>query len=317
MENLLEAWQEFVKGKRSRDDVQAFERSLMENLFSLHTRLTDMTYRHAPYQAFIISDPKTRHIHKASVADRVLHRALYRRLYPFFDRTFIADSFSCRMGKGTHKALDRFNVFARKVSQNHRKTVWVLTCDIRKFFASIDQRVLLTMLDGYIADKRIVRLLETILQSFSSGIEGIGLPLGNLTSQMLANVYLNAFDQFVKHRLRVKLYIRYADDFVLFSEHREYLENILEEIDAFLFQRLRLSLHPRKIELRSIASGIDFLGWVHFPHYRVLRTSTKRKMLKNLKGSAKPETLASYLGLLRHGDTYELSQQILEGDRAL
>jgi len=311
MENLLEAWQEFVKGKRSRDDVQVFERSLMTNLFNLHHRLLDKTYTHAPYQAFVIHDPKTRNIHKASVSDRVLHRALYRKLYPFFDRIFIADSFSCRMEKGVHKALDRFTYFSRKVSQNHRKTAWVLKCDIRKFFASINQIILLTILDKYIPDKRVINLLGTILQSFSSGIQNIGLPLGNLTSQILSNVYLNVFDQFIKQHLHVKYYIRYADDFVLFSTDREYLQKMLVQIEEFLFRELHLSLHPQKIAFRTLASGVDFLGWIHFPHHRILRTTTKRRMLKNIYAFSKPETVTSYFGLLKHGNTYKLREYLI------
>lgn len=299
-----------MQGKRSRADAQEFERQLMPNLLSLHKSLVDMTYRHAAYEAFVISDPKTRNIHKATVADRVLHRALYRKLYPFFDRTFISDSFSCRIGKGTHKALNRFTTLARQASRNHRRTVWVLKCDVKKFFASVDQDTLLRIVDEYIADKRIVRLIETIVRSFSSGAEGIGLPLGNLTSQLLANVYLNVFDQFIKHQLRIRYYIRYADDFVILSRDRNYLDRILLVIEEFLRRKLRLKLHPDKIELRTAASGVDFLGWVHFSDHRVLRTTTKRRMIKALQNAPTKETIASYRGLLKHGNTRILAQTI-------
>lgn len=310
MENLLEAWQEFAKGKRSRQDVLEFERDLMPNLFSLHGRLKAETYRHAAYAAFTISDPKTRRIHKATVEDRVLHRALYRKLYQFFDRTFIADSFSCRIGKGTHKALDRFDRMARQASKNHRRTVWVLKGDIRKFFASVDQRILLEMVDRRIADKRLVRLLGIILESFSSGDSGIGLPLGNLTSQLFANVYLDAFDQFVKHRLCQKFFIRYADDFAFLSDGRQCLERLLPIAEDFLWRELRLRLHPAKVELRTVASGVDFLGWIHFPDHRVLRPATKRRMLKAIGGETSRAALASYEGLLKHGNTAALRREI-------
>ena len=244
MENLLEAWQEFSLGKTSKKDVEEFAFDLMANLFSLHDRLVAMTYRHESYEAFTVFDPKTRSIHKASVIDRVLHRAVYRKLYPFFDRTFIADSFSCRVGKGTHKALDRFRTFAGKASHNHQKTAWVLKCDIRKFFASIDHAVLIEIVDSRIADKRIVSLLGEIIGSFEANKPGVGLPLGNLTSQLLANVYMNEFDQFVKHFLQVKYYVRYADDFVFLSYDRLFLEAVLSLVTQFLQQRLRLTLHP-------------------------------------------------------------------------
>jgi len=146
LENLLTAWQEFICGKKRRKDVQEFERNLMTNLISLHRDLVAKTYQHSDYTAFNISDPKPRNIHKATIRDRVLHHAMYRQLYPFFDRTYIADSYSCRNGKGVHKALDRFREFGRKAGKNNSRTVWVLKCDIRKFFASIDHGVLLRIL---------------------------------------------------------------------------------------------------------------------------------------------------------------------------
>jgi len=200
LENLLEAWKEFVKGKRKRKDVQEFERNLMGNIISLQHDLVQKCYRHRPYEAFKISDPKPRDIHKASVRDRLLHHALHRMLYPFFDRTFISDSSSCRLGKGTHKASERFYSFARMVTQNHTKTAWVLKCDIRKFFASVDQEILLKILAQYIPDRDIITLIAEIIGSFSSRGKGVGLPLGNLTSQLLVNVYMNEFDQFMKHK---------------------------------------------------------------------------------------------------------------------
>lgn len=142
VENLLEAWREFLRGKRLKHDVQEFSHHLMDNIFVLHHDLIHHTYRHGGYQAFRISDPKPRHIHKASVRDRLVHRAIYRVLYPFFDRTFIVDSYSCRLKKGTHKALNRFRSFGYRVSQNQTQTAWVLKCDIRRFFESIDHEVL-------------------------------------------------------------------------------------------------------------------------------------------------------------------------------
>ncbi len=158
LENFLEAWSEFANGKRSRKDMQKFEFNLMSNIISLHNDLTTKTYKHSSYQAFNISDPKPRNIHKAIVRDRLLHRALYRILYPFFDRTFISDSYSCRLNKGTHKAINRFRDFAYQVSKNNTKTCWVLKCDIKKFFASINQAILLKIL----RNKNIIANLLTL-----------------------------------------------------------------------------------------------------------------------------------------------------------
>src|ERR1700687_4678103 len=219
LENLFAAWQEFLPGKRQKKDVRQFGSRLTDNILQLHADLANFSYAHGGYRAFNISDPKPRNIHKAAVRDRVLHHAIYRKLYPFFDKTFIADSYSCRLNKGTHKALNRFAIFGRQSSRNHTKTVWLLKCDIRKFFASVDHAVLLDILASYIGDFEIMLLLQEIIDSFSAS-PGKGLPLGNLTSQLFCNVYMNELDQFVKHKLKAKHYIRYADDFVFFSRNK-------------------------------------------------------------------------------------------------
>lgn len=313
-ENLLAAWKEFARGKRKRKDVELFERNLMDNIIGLHRELDAKTYAHGAYHAFNISDPKPRNIHKASVRDRLVHHALYRMLYPFFDGTFIADSYSCRRGKGAHRAMKRFRLFAGKVSKNHMRTCWVLKCDIRKFFASIDQEVLCALLAAYIPDKDILWLLGCIIRSFDADKAGVGLPLGNLTSQLLVNIYMNEFDQFMKHRIKAKWYIRYADDFVILSDDRRWLEGILPQMVVFLGERLKLSLHPDKVFIKTLASGVDFLGWIHFPDHRVLRTATKRRMMKRLEERGREQTtVGSYLGLLRHGNASKLSQVISAG----
>jgi RNA-directed DNA polymerase len=166
LDNLLLAWQEFVRGKRNKKDVQEFQLRLMDNLISLHYDLATEKYRHGGYQAFKINDPKPRDIHKASVRDRLVHHAIYRSLYPFFDRTFIVDSYSCRIGKGTHKALTRFKKFAYVVSKNNSSTCWILKGDIRKFFANIDHDILKNILIEYVADKKILELLNEVIDRF-------------------------------------------------------------------------------------------------------------------------------------------------------
>ncbi len=306
VENLLGAWREFIHGKRGRKDVQIFQMNLMDNILQLHDDLKNKTYVHGVYQAFNVSDPKPRNIHKATVRDRLLHHALYRCLYPLYDQTFVADSYSCRNGKGTHKALDRFTEFARQVSVNHTKTVWVLKCDIRKFFASIDHDIMLAILGKRITDSDMHSLLANIINSFETK-SGKGLPLGNLTSQLLVNIYMNEFDQWLKREVKADYYIRYADDFVIVHQDREQLLSILQLIGVFLRTTLQLELHPDKVSIATFASGIDFLGWVHFPHERVLRTSTKRRVVAGLvKSATHPATTQSYCGLLSHGDTYGL-----------
>ncbi|TAK57177.1 hypothetical protein EPO17_02580 [Patescibacteria group bacterium] len=311
VENLLLAWREFVRGKKQKKDVQGFSLRLMDNILKLHKELATKTYVHGAYEAFNISDPKPRNIHKALVRDRLVHHALYRILYPFFDRTFVSDSYSCRKWKGTHRALNRFRDFGRKVSHNNTRTCFVLKCDIRKFFASIDHAVLLAILDRYIPDKNILRILKGIIDSFHSTRTGVGLPLGNLTSQLLVNIYMNEFDQYVKHQLKVKYYIRYADDFVFLSPDKHHLEELLRYIVVFLREKLRLELHPDKVYIKTLASGVDFLGWVHFPDHRVVRTTTKKRMFKRIAESGgKEETIRSYLGLLSHGNGRGLWEKV-------
>lgn len=304
---MLAAWKEFVPGKRKKDDVQEFQMRFMDNILELHEDLQDGRYTHSSYVAFKISDPKPRDIHKASVRDRLLHHAIYRILYPFFDSRWIADSYSCRNNKGTHRAMNTFQKYARQVSKNHTKTAWVLKCDIRKFFASIDHETLLKVIHNHIVDPDIMVLLKNIVGSFYSTRPGVGLPLGNLTSQLLVNIYMNEFDQYVKHKLKCKHYVRYADDFVFISQDKQKLEAYIPRVKEFLTTRLKLDLHPDKVYIKTIASGVDFLGWVHFPKHRVLRSATKKRMIRNLKEERSEARLQSYRGLLSHGNAEKLS----------
>ena len=260
---------------------------------------------------FHITDPKPRIIHKTSICDRLVHRAIYRILYWPCHQIFIPDSYSCRFGKGAHKALKRFRGFAYKTSKNHAKTVWILKCDVKKFFASIDQDLLLSVIKKYVSDPNIIWLISEIIRSFQSTNTGRGLPLGNLTSQLFVNIYMNEFDQWMKQTMKVKYYIRYADDFVILHQDQSYLEELLWRIDEFLSERLKLSLHPNKVFIKTLSSGVDFLGWVHFSDHRVLRTTTKKKMFRKLELSKnKPEVVQSYRGLLKHGNAEKLRAKI-------
>jgi len=305
--HLLMSWQEFLCGKRGRKDVGEFSLNLMDNIMAIHQDLADKTYKHGGYQAFKINDPKPRDIHKASVRDRLVHHAIYRVLYPFFDGKFIHDSYSCRNDKGTHRAVQHFREFAGKVSENNTQTAWILQCDIRKFFANIDHTILKGILVRHINDDNILWLLGQIINSFNTKDKaGIGLPLGNFTSQLFINVYMNEFDQFMKRDLKAGYYIRYADDFVIMSEKKDSLERILPEIERFLYEKLKLSLNVSKTQIRTLSSGIDFLGYVILPHHIVLRTKTKKRMLKRVN----EKNLPSYLGILKHCDGYKVEKRI-------
>lgn len=312
IENLLAGWKEFLPGKKNKEDVYKFSLNLIDNIVSLHNDLDLKTYRHGGYVAFKISDPKPRDIHKATVRDRLLHHAIYRILYPYFDKRFFSESYSCRLGKGTHRAINKFRELAIRESNNHTKTLWVLKCDVRKFFASINHNILLNILNKHIQDEHIVWLLERVIRSFNSGKENTGLPLGNLTSQLLVNIYMNEFDQFAKHRLKIKYYIRYADDFVILSKDKDYLLELIPKIGEYLDEHLKLSLHPDKVFIKTFASGMDFLGWVHFTKHRVLRTSTKRRAVNALNESENKNTLQSYCDLLKHGNQYLLRSKMQE-----
>jgi len=168
LENLFLSWREFRKGKRGKLDVQRFERNLEDNLFEVHQQLKSQTYRHSHYTSFYVTDPKLRHIHKANVRDRIIHHAIYRILYSFFDKTFIFDSYSCRLEKGTHKVVKRLERFTRKISQNYIKPCFALKCDIKKFFDSVDHSILFNLIKKKISDKKALNLIWRIITSYNS-----------------------------------------------------------------------------------------------------------------------------------------------------
>lgn len=279
----------------------------------MHPELKNKTYQHSDYTSFCITDPKSRHIHKACVRDRIVHHAIYRVLYPIFNPIFVDDSYSCRNKKGTHKAVKRLEKFSRIVSKNYTKPCWTLKCDIKKYFSSVNHQVLYDLIKRNLKDKQVLWLISEIISSFHSEIQRErervkrGVPIGNLTSQLFANIYLNELDQFVKHRLKVKFYLRYCDDFVILENDLVELEKLIPEIKYFLYSKLKLELHPNKIIIRKLNQGIDFLGYVVLPHYRVLRTKTKRRMLKK----ANEGNMQSYLGLIKHCSSYGLRQKLL------
>lgn len=313
-----------MKGKRRKKDVAEFNAHLMDNLIFLHEELRTFSYRHGGYTAFKIFDPKPRDIHKASVRDRLLHHAIHRVLYPYFDKKFIFDSYSSRLGKGTHRAVNRLRALFYKASRNNTATCWVLKCDVRKFFASIDHGILLSVLRKFIADQNIFNLLQKVIGSLSCRGEGVGLPLGNLTSQLFVNIYLNELDRFIKHKLKVKYYLRFADDFVILDAEKERLEKTLKSIEEYLRMELRLELHPKKVSIGTFAAGVDFLGTVNFVGHRIMRTNTKRRMFRKLSqrqedlvaeiidADAYDRSLQSYLGILKHLNGYKLRQKLLK-----
>ncbi len=319
LSNLFQAFREFKKGKKKRWDLQIFERNLEDNLFNLYQGLKNKTYRHGKYESFYVNDPKKRHIHKASVSDRVLHHLLYKYLYDVFDPCFIYDSYSCRLDKGTHKGVKRLEKFARIVSKNYSSDCFVLKLDIKKFFANVDHKILFELLRKKVKDADILNLLERVIISYNSesGI-GKGIPLGNLTSQIFANIYLNELDQFIKQKLKIKYYLRYADDFVILSPNKDFLYQCIDTSQQFLEVNLKLELHPDKIIIRKLTWGIDFLGYIILPYYILPRTKTKRRIFKEIAEKINDfknerisefslnQTIQSYLGYLSHSSGFKL-----------
>ncbi|MEK7626549.1 MAG: reverse transcriptase/maturase family protein [Patescibacteria group bacterium] len=321
-ENLFSAWDSFKSDKRSKPDVLRFEWNLERNIFQLHRDLKNKTYKHSPYEGFYIKDPKQRHIHKATVRDRILHHAVFSVVNPIFEPTFIPTSFSCRVGYGTHKGVEILEKIMREASRNNTRSCFVLKCDIRKFFDSVNHEILLSIIKKRIKDVDVAWLLESIVRSYESA-PSRGIPIGNLTSQLFANVYMNELDQFVKHRLKVKHYVRYTDDFTLVSENPEELKKLLSPISEFLENELALKLHSNKSILRSVCQGVDFLGYVIFPEYRLIRSKTKHRMFKKLEKRMEEyktgditklnfeQSLQSYLGVLSHANTYRIREELL------
>lgn len=326
LDNLFASWDRFKSDKQKKRDVQEFEINLEQYLFQLHRDLVVKRYKHGAYTGFWIHDPKPRHIHKATVRDRILHHAIFRVLNPVFEPTFIAHSFSCRVGKGTHKGVAALNRIVRQVSRNGHRACFALKCDIQKFFNTVDHDILLHILSLRIQDTDTMSLLREIVASFnapnSNPLELKGVPIGNLTSQLFVNVYMNEFDQFVKHQLKIKNYIRYTDDFVIISDDKRSLENLIQPVRKFLLDKLALKLHPKKVCIRNLNRGIDFLGYIILPHYRILRTKTKQRIFRKLRHRTTEykndlitkqnleQSLQSYLGVLSHANTYNFSNEL-------
>lgn len=320
LENLFLAWDNFKRGKSSRIDIQAFEMELEENIFALHEKLKNFSYKHGGYSLIRVYDTKPRKIHKAKIIDRLVHQAIFQVVYPIFDKMFIYDSYSCRNDKGTHRAVFRLHDFIRKGTGNYNKKLYFLKFDITKYFNNIDHNILLALVGKEIGCKRSLTLIEEIINSFNSRT-GKGIPLGNITSQLFANIYLHELDFLIKHKLKVKYYIRYCDDFIILHRDMQFLVKIYKLVEDYLKEYLRLRLKI-KLDIKKVNQGIDFLGYVTFPKYRLIKSRTKNRMFNNIN-KRKQEYLSgridkekfnsciqSYLGLIKHCKGYNLEKKI-------
>ncbi len=278
--NLELAFKKARKHKTFKPDVQEFERDLNPNLSSLRLELLFHYYQPKPLETFILHDPKTRKISKSHFRDRVVHHALCTIIGPLFEKSFIYDSYANRLSKGTLKAVDRFEFFARKASKNFTRETFAFKADIRHYFENINPQILLAILQRKINDPRLMWLIKKILQNYSAEK---GMPLGNLTSQFFANVYLNELDQFVKHKLKAKYYVRYVDDFVIVDPSQEKLEQYKTKIEYFVYHNLSLELHPDKSKIMPSDRGIELLGLKIFPHYRLMKKRNLRKFHRKIQ----------------------------------
>ncbi len=314
-EYLYVSWRRFRRGKRRRKDILVFERHLEDELFSLSEGLASGRYIHGEYHRFYIRDPKYRMIHKAAVRDRVVHQALYDVLQPLFERKFFFDSYSGRFSKGTIRAIDRVLSFIRKSSENGRQAAWVFHGDVDDFFSSIDHKILLAELGKTIRDERYFDISKKIIHSFSC-TPGKGLPLGNLTSQLFANVYLHELDYFAKQKLRVRHYVRYNDDFFIVADNCEELQMFASHIKQFLSNELNLILPEDKIKIRSLGWGVDILGAVAFPWGVVSRPRLRKAAERTItsvsrKGyTEKWQSAVSYIGLLGNTKSFFLREKL-------
>ncbi|MEI6238029.1 MAG: reverse transcriptase domain-containing protein [bacterium] len=288
--------------------MQEFAFNLENNIFELHNELKQKIWKPDPYIAFFVRDPKLRHIHKASIRDRIFNQAMYRVLYQIFDKGFIADSYSCRKNKGTHKGVEKLKSNILKISNNHTKEAFALKCDVRKFFDNKDHEILFSFIRRKITDLDVLSLIRMIIESFETK-PGVGLPLGNVTSQLFANIYLNELDQYIKHIIKTKYYLRYCDDFIIIDSNKDVLCKHIKNIGIFLYEKLHLFLHPQKVNIRKCNQGIDFLGYVALPKRTILRTKTKNRILKKII-FANHHAVQSYLGILKHCNGYKIQKKL-------
>ncbi len=285
-DNLVLAWRKARKGKTKRSYVIKFEENLKENLQDLQFELMTFTYFPRPLAHFILRDPKTRKISKSDFRDRIIHHAIINIIEPIFQKSFIYDSCANQKGKGNLFAIKRFVKYQRKVTNNLTSKGYCLKADIRHYFKEVQHEILLKIVSRKIRDEKAIWLVNQIInprERETAQPNTKGMPLGNLTSQFFANVYLNELDYFVKHKLKAKYYIRYVDDFIIFHKSKSQLEIWKRKIENFLKEKLKLQLHPDKSGIISLSKGVDFLGFRNFYNFKLLRRRNIRDMEKKIK----------------------------------
>lgn len=350
--DLFNAYYSCRKNKRNTINALAFELNLEEELIQLKEELESGTYAISSSIAFVVDKPVKREIFAATFRDRVVHHLLIQKMNAVFEKHFIYDSYACRKAKGTHFGIGRVDGFIRKCSKNYTQDCYVLKLDIKGFFMHINKTILFTKIETLFAEKyngadkeMYLNLCKTILfnepvnnaiikgrlsdwdalpkdKSLFSAKRGYGLPIGNLTSQVFANVYMSALDHFIKHNLGVKYYGRYVDDFVLVHTNKGYLKSLIPIISKFLKTELHLKLHPKKMYLQHCSKGVSYIGGFIKPNRIYISKRTKgnfqeaiqkqNKLIENTINPTNAEkklflsSMNSYLGILGHYKSYKL-----------
>jgi RNA-directed DNA polymerase len=357
-EDLFAAYYDCRRNKRNSRSAMEYESSYESNLLQLHEKIINGNYKPAPGFCFIIKKPVKREVFAPAFRDRVVHHLLYNYLSPIFEKTFIHDSYSCRKGKGTHYGIKRVDHFIRSCSDNYRKNCYILKLDIKGYFMSIDRALLFDKLKSVLLNQKqnpefgvnlVLYLLEKVIFNdpttncivkgkktdwdglpaskslFHAGYQK-GLPIGNLTSQLFGNVYLNDFDHFVKRDLGIRYYGRYVDDFVLIHSDKCYLNRLIPIITEYLSKKLHLTLHPDKVYLQHFSKGVKFLGAFIKPHRAYVANRIKGNFYEAIKKQSalaihhKPDAeeraafrsvMNSYLGIMKHYKTYKLRKRMI------
>lgn len=356
LENLFPAYYLTRLGKRDKEKVCRFDFFLEPNLAKLRFELLSSIYNPSPYTHFTVYDPKTRQVAAPVFRDRVIQHTLVAAIEPLFEKKFIYDSYACRGGKGTHLGAKRVKKFlmAARCINGRDKDIYVLQCDIKKYFQSINWDILIALVAKTIHCQKTFELIKKIITThrridqdkisardtnqlslFSSDNVAVavvsvekrkGLPIGNLTSQLFANIYLNELDHFVKEGLRQRWYARYMDDFLIIHPNKEYLKEARDTIRKFLIEKLDLNLHPRKVVIKNVKEGVPFVGYRIFYDHMLVRGNTlthmQRKYNKKIKlfkagiltDKELQQTQSSLKGHLKHANTYRLSQMMFAKD---
>jgi retron-type reverse transcriptase len=331
LDNLFLAARRARKGKRSKPACAAFEFRLESEVLALHRRLLDGSYSFGPYSEFEIREPKPRRIAAAPYPDRVLHHAIVQVLEPSTDPSFIHDSYACRVGKGTHAALESCKRWVRR-------RPYVLKLDVRHFYARIDHGILLETLARRFRDEQLLECLRRLLASFRSKpqeyapcrgddlfspLQPRGIPIGNLTSQFFANLYLDRLDHFIQETLSRRGYLRYMDDMLLFGKTKAELHDARKRIELWLERERRLHVHPRKTRIFPVCDGVPFVGFRVFERHVRLDPGTGRRFVRRLRRLGRAYTageieverigraIAGWVGHARHGTTRGLVSQVL------